>query len=295
MTRDRRFGLIAALSAWTLLMMPPTARADTTVDSMVVEDYSDIVIPNDLGFNDLSGNAGTINKDGRAYGAASLVRTPLGAPALRFIWDFTIDTDPTAFTGIFHSLFGLTRTQATFDGQTIELVHFPEHSLDLDRLDGILAEPGGPRSARRLAIAITFAGSQELKLRVELKDVDGGGRFTRFALAGSPDERVLSWDFRDPADYAVIGGDDLDLTKAKELALVIEREHVGDGVINPVRERCRSRASRSISTGPSSSRRTARSCTTCSSAAHASTSSTGPAARTGRSECPRIARRSATC
>lgn len=114
-------------------------------------------------------------------------------------------------------------------------VSFPEHSLDLDRIDGLLHEPGGPRSFHKVCILLTYQGSESLMLRVELKDAQGGGRFARFCLSRSPRRRMLCWNFRDPLTYRVIGGRDLDIHQAKVLSLVIEREHIADRVKNPER------------------------------------------------------------
>jgi hypothetical protein len=199
--------------------------------ALVLEDFTDIVTAADFGFNDLSGNTGSLNKDDRPYGRAVLRVSQTGPPVLRFEWDFGIDTDRTAFTGLFHSLFGLTDTRVTFDGTNVVPISFPEHSLDLDRIDGILAEPGGPRSLRNLHIALTYTGPEPLTLRLELKDVDGGVRFQRFVVPGSPGRQVVSWDFRNSFRLP----DSLDIHSAKVLGLVVEREHVGDRVRNPER------------------------------------------------------------
>jgi hypothetical protein len=224
-----RAGLLALLV--TVFAFPDVASGQGT-GAVVLEDYSDAVTAADLGFNDFSGSTGTINKDDRDYGRTRLVRSASGAHALRFEWDFSIGSDSEAFTGLFHALFGSTRAQVTEDGSTTRFISFPRHVLDLDAIDAPLAEPGGPRGVRALRLALVYTGGAELKLRLELKDVDGRGRFTRFALTGSPERRVLTWDFRNPASYGQIGAP-MDLHRAKELVLLVERNHVGDGVSNP--------------------------------------------------------------
>jgi hypothetical protein len=226
---------LCVLFAAALLVVGTSAasQAPGVVSEAVLEDFSDVVTPADLGFDDFAGNSGTINKDGLPYGTAQLARGADGRPALRFAWDFAIGPDREAFTGLFYSLFGLTDTLATFDGQNVQSIAFPEHSLDLDRIDGVLAEPGGPRSFRRLCASLVYQGAQTLGLRVELKDVDGSGRFTRFQVVRAAAPQTFCWNFRDPLEYRVIGTRDLDLGRAKVMSLVIERENVADRVANP--------------------------------------------------------------
>jgi len=219
------------------LLLTPQASAQQS--EVVLEDYSDIVTRNDLGFNDFSGNAGDLNKDNRPYGAGSLACAPRTTTevscSLQFDWNFAISADREAFTGLFYSLFGLTDTQATFDSRTVTTVSFPEHSLDLDQIDGALAEPAGPRSFAQLRLAVSHREPESLTLRVEVRDTQGGGRFTRFRLSGSPSQQVLTWSFRDPSTFTVLGGRDLNLRLAKVLSLVIERSHAADRVQNPDR------------------------------------------------------------
>jgi hypothetical protein len=201
----------------------------------ILEDFSDIVTPTDFGFNDFSGNFGTLNKDAKPFGQQTLACTNNILCALRFQWDFTIDTDREAFTGIFFSLFGLTDTKVTFDGQNIQTISFPEHALNLDRIDGSFLEPGAPRRFDEMKIEITNTEKGRPTLRLELKDVNGGGRFTRFRLAKKGKKKVLTWRFRDQQSYELIGGRDLDLGQAKTLNLVIERENIADDVKNPTK------------------------------------------------------------
>src|SRR5436189_211765 len=83
--------------------------------------------------------------------------------------------------GLAFSLFGLTATTTTFDGRRVEQLRFPEHSLDLDRLDGALVEPGGPRHADAVCASLAYRGSRPLGLRLELADAVGGRRFSRIS------------------------------------------------------------------------------------------------------------------
>ncbi len=200
-----------------------------------LEDFSDIVTSVDRGFNDFSGNMSSINKESKPYGLIDLECSDGDQCALRLEWDFSISDDPEAFTGIFLSLFGLTDTQVTFDGQTVETVSFPEHSLDLDDIDGALNEPDGARSYLNICVELSCQGAEDLMLRVELKDTQGGVRFTRLPFPGSPAPQVQCWDFRDPQSYGIPAGHDLDIHHAKVLTFIIERQHIADAVRNPER------------------------------------------------------------
>jgi hypothetical protein len=137
---------------------------------------------------------------------------------------------------MFTSLFGSLETLATFDGTTIETVEFPEHTLDLDRIDGLLNEPGGPRRIQTICLDLLYQEAEALQLRVELKDPQDGVRFTRLAVASSPTPQQHCWDFRNPALYGVPPDrQDADIHYAKELTLIVERHNVAADVQNPDR------------------------------------------------------------
>ncbi|MDQ4069170.1 MAG: twin-arginine translocation signal domain-containing protein, partial [Actinomycetota bacterium] len=237
---DRRQLLKAAaataatgLAGAALKIVPDVGHADAarTQTTPVLMDPVDLVTSVDLGFNEFGGNQGGLNKDGRPYGTLDLFAPPSEKAALRFAWSFN-DGDLEAFTGMFFSLFGLTDAMTTLDGQDVFRVEFPEHSLDLDRIDGILAEPGGPRAVRAVRTTVTYIGAGPLALRFELKDAGhpSGTRYWRLPLAPSVNPQVLVWDFRSSFRAA---GRDLDLHRAKVLSLVVERSNVGDAIRNP--------------------------------------------------------------
>lgn len=212
-----------------------TATFEVAIAFVTLEDFSDLVTSIDRGLNDFSGNTGDLNKDDRPYGQSALACAENGVCTVRFAWDFGVSEDQEAFTGLFMSLFGLTETLATFDGRTVETVSFPEHSLDLDRIDGALNEPGGPRRFLQVCVELSYQGTEELMLRMELKDTQEGARFTRLPFAGAPRPQTRCWDFRDPQSFRIAARRDLDIHQAKVLTFIIERQHVADGVRNPER------------------------------------------------------------
>ncbi|OPY89751.1 MAG: hypothetical protein A4E72_01000 [Syntrophus sp. PtaU1.Bin208] len=212
------------------------AAGQSVVSQAVLIDFSktNIVTKADSGINDFSGNMGALNKNGLSYGSSRLVCSKGNSCAQQFKWDFTIDSDREAYTGIFHSLFGLTDTLTTFDGTTVGTTSFPEHSLDLDRIDGPLIEPDGPRKFKTLRIELTNQGTAAVMLRVELKDTTGGGRYFRFKISAATAKTII-WKFRDASQYKTVGEKDLNLQKAKILSFVIERENIGDRIKNPLK------------------------------------------------------------
>lgn len=188
----------------------------------ILEDFEDVVTPTDLGFNDFSGNMGAINAD--YLQGLELVCSDEPECYLDLRWDFGGELE--VFTGMFFSLFGLTDTQATFDGTRVETVSFPEHALDLDRIDGPLSG-FPPRRFEQVCLRLGYSGEESLDLRLELKDARGGTRYTLLPVAASPAPQDYCWDFR--AGYAVPGGADLDLQQARQLVLVIEHTNPAAG------------------------------------------------------------------
>lgn len=230
----RRACAVVAIAAVAAGMFPPLSMAAAT--DVVLEDFKDIVTGNDRGFNDFSGNMGDINgwtESGSppSFGTGTVYCESATDCALRFSWDFGGQIN--AFTGQFVSLFGLTSTLWTRNGTTIETISFPEHTLDLDRVDGPVAEPGGARKFLQLCAELRYGWGQPLNLKIELQDVAGGRRFGRFQLQSAASPQTHCWSFRDSSAF-VPGTPDLDIHVAKVLAFVIERRHVGDGVDNPV-------------------------------------------------------------
>ena len=224
------FSFIALLACGSL-----QAANRTVLSRVVLEDFRDVITTNDFGFDDFGGNSGEINKAGISYGVRTLLKTEGGsAKALRFDWNFEVPGKPSdseAFTGLFFSVFGLTDTRATFDGQTMQTISFPEHNLDFNRLDGAFLEPGDRRKLNQLCIRLAYTTGLPMTLRIELGDASGGGRFTRFRIAASPNPCVFIWDFR--TRFRPFETGDIDLRRVKKVTLVIERKNSSANVTNP--------------------------------------------------------------
>lgn len=203
-------------------------RAQSSQD-IILEDFSDIVTRTDMGLNDFSGNMGVLND---RYIQEFALRCADGAPpcALQLTWNFGSATED--YTGLFFSLFGLTDTVVSLDRTTTVRVSFPEHSLDLDRIDGVVNAHLPGRSIESICFAATFAGNGALRLKAELKDsqTPAGFRSSYFTLSPASTPQSFCWDFR---RNFIQGGPDLNLHRAKVFSLIIERQNIGAGVSNP--------------------------------------------------------------
>ncbi|MCP5120292.1 MAG: hypothetical protein GY953_56575, partial [bacterium] len=228
----RSFSLAIPMTV-TLLSLGGSFLRGQTVTEAVLEDFTDMVTAADQDVNDFGGNIGVVNKDGVPYGHTFVVTN---GPTSQMVltWDFGFGVDPNPFTGVFFSLFGRTDTQTTQDGQTVETVRYPEHSLDLDRVDGALSEPGGDRRYLGLVIRVRNDNSADVVMKLELTDTSGGGRVTNIRLRGGGGVRLIIWDFRNPAQFDVLGHD-LDIHNAKLLTVVVERRSGLAAVRNPDR------------------------------------------------------------
>jgi hypothetical protein len=206
-----------------------------SADTVTIEDFDDIVTENDFGFSDFFGGGGVTNSgETDEFGQTALsCEGPSFSCAMRFSWDFVNELE--AFTGIFMSIFGPIETRTTFDGSNVETIAFPEHSLDLDDVDGGLNSPQGLRKYLKVCIELSYQGVQPLELRTELKDVADGLRFTRLHVTNAAEPQVHCWDFRDPASYTISDqASDLNIHQAKILTFIIERQNIADNVDNPV-------------------------------------------------------------
>ncbi len=200
--------------------------------AVVLEDFSDMVTLQDASVNDFSGNMGVINKDDLPFGKTSIISRDGRKSALKFDWDFSNTSDEIAFTGLFFSLFGLSDANVSFDGISQHKIRFDEHSLDLDRLDGVLSEAWGERKAKAIWFEVLYNGKRPVHVRLELKDTAGRAMYTRIKLSPCPNLQKVAWPFRNEKHRRQLGGFP-DLRQAKMLTCMVERRHQGDRIQNP--------------------------------------------------------------
>ncbi|MCA9963484.1 MAG: VCBS repeat-containing protein [Anaerolineales bacterium] len=210
------FALLAIIVTQTAVYGLPLEQEAITFDTVTLEDYSDIITPLDLGFNDFGGNSGFLEEQFIHKEVRCLDITT--SCYLHLAWDFGANN--TAFTGIFHSLSGLTDNQVTFDGGPPINAKYPEHFLNLDDVDGILQDANGDRRFLEICTEITYAVGDAFQLKLELTDTTGKQRFTRVLITPHTTPQTYCWDFRNSFIESQQG---FLLTQAKLLAFVIER------------------------------------------------------------------------
>ncbi|MCO6459339.1 MAG: hypothetical protein J5I93_28855 [Pirellulaceae bacterium] len=205
----------------------------------VVDNWNNEVTRNDLGFNDFAGNTGTTET------VAGTTRLELSRQSrgdtggsLELSFDFT-GQGSEVFAGYFASLFGLTDTLISLDGDPAEpadTTRLPGYFLDTqDVYRGSLPLAG--RSLEQLAFDYQRISPEPITLKVELRDEAGWDVFTRRPLAGpAASWRTIVLDI--PADFqdSISGGGDPSAFNWRELStlsVIIERNNVGAGIANP--------------------------------------------------------------
>jgi len=197
------------------------------------EDFNDMITVTDTGFNDFSGNMGIVNKDGVPYIEAPLNISSLSQDepggSLRISYDFTKGDDEEAFAGIFMSLFGLTETQGTFDGETVEVINFSNYTIDFKNIFGELQET--PKDVEYVRFYVKGAPAPEDKiiLRVELKDNKGSTAYYRVSIPNINE----SWQEVEIPIESFIRIDNVDLHHMKLLNFIIERNNYAGNIHNP--------------------------------------------------------------
>jgi len=220
----------AALCATTLLGAREALPQQVSVTEAVVEDFTDVVTRRDLRTNDFSGDIRVVNPGAVPYGSTELLPKSGTGTALRLDWSFPAEGDAAPQTGISFDLFGPSERRVSYDGQSVSIVRFDEHVLNLNRVDGILRTAA--RNFRTARVGLIYRGAEPLTIRLELRDPLGGGRFIRLPVTGQAQRQVLVWDFRDALSYHVIDDQDLDEKSAKTLSVLIERD--AGGGANPL-------------------------------------------------------------
>ena len=197
----------------------------------VFEDFNDFVTKNDTGFNDFQGNSGAIDSTGGDLVVLAIVPDSQDAPghALRLNIDFSMTADTEAFAGWFNSMFGLTSTRATFDGETVVDLPFPQYTIDMtDLFAEHLGEPD--LDIEQIRLFLKNEADQAVIIKFELKNSNGPAVFARRTLEANEtmwSEVVLLV----PDDFS--SNPNFDYTRVKEFNLIVERNNNSANVHNP--------------------------------------------------------------
>lgn len=215
----------------------PAIRLEGEIENIgceyIFEDFNDMITVTDTGFNDFSGNMGIVNKNGVPYIEAPLNISSLSQDepggSLRISYDFTKGDDEEAFAGIFMSLFGLTETQGTFDGETVEVIDFSNYTIDFKNIFGELQETPKDFEYVRFYVKGVLGTENKIILRVELKDNKGSTAYYRVSIPNINE----SWQEVEIPIESFIRVDNVDLHCMKILNFIIERNHYADNIHNP--------------------------------------------------------------
>lgn len=223
---------------WAVLAgaAPSTPLPTKTGEVFVVDDFDHKVTAADVGFNAFSGNVGATEA---ATGIVTLAHSALSSGreggSLEIAFDFT-GQEPEAFAGLFMSLFGLTDTLVSFDGQEpSEPTPFPGYFLDTrDLFRDSLAFPDS--SVEDLRLDLRLESATNVVLKIELKDENGFDVFTRRTLSSNGGWQTFM--LRMPGDFddSATGQGDLsgfDWRRVSLLTLLVERRNVAGGIENP--------------------------------------------------------------
>lgn len=194
------------------LLHPLSGQTNTQV---ILEDWTDIVTANDLGFTDFSGNSGLLER----YGTNTVEGTDL-----KFSWNFLTEFE--AYTGQFFSLFGLTENRVTFDGKDSVTIVWNDYYLNLDNIEGDhIISPYGSKQVESIWMTLDNILSETVKIKLELSDISDNKCYQYFTL--DPGENTVSWDFRNDKTGTI------DYSKCKLFSFIIERRHIANNVLNP--------------------------------------------------------------
>lgn len=210
----------------------------------MVDNFDYKVTEADLGLNFFSGNMGAVNEPApapeQAANATLAVATNScsstgGSLALAF--DFN-GYPPESFGGCFQSLLVLTDTKLVLDGSREEPTNstpFPGYYLDFDDFYRGFA-PWPDRTIDTLVFDVRLVtNGQPVLVKIELQDESGFDIFCRRQVAGTGWQTISVP--RSAFTRSVVGHDNpagFRWDQVTLLSLLVERLHVGDGVLNPV-------------------------------------------------------------
>ena len=238
--------LHAGATAWTYFatagvnpLLPQLDIPDQTQGlTFVVDDWNNKVTETDLGHNDFAGNSGAIES------VPNLIEIGLsdessGLPGGSLDVEFNFTGAPAnSFTGAFSSLFGLTDTLVSLDGSGVEPpapTPFPGYYLDMTDVYRGFANLAD-RRIDRMQLNTKLLSPQNVTVKIQLQDEAGFDVFTRRTLNAGADWETLSIAVPDGFDRSLAGHGDpagFDWRRVSVCAVIVERENVGDGIVNP--------------------------------------------------------------
>jgi len=206
----------------------------------IIDDFNNEVTQNDLGSNYFMGNTGAVEwEEGLTTISLSEESNGPSGGSLRVSFDFSGQPDAGPFAGFFASLFGLTDTKVSLDGsgeEPEESWHFPDYFLDTQDIYRDFL-PWPDRSLEELRFDARLQSSEDVSLKIELRDEDDFDVFTRRTITNGGTQ-WQDFTLSLPADFddSVAGEGNtapFDWQRVSLLAIIVERKNIGAGVDNP--------------------------------------------------------------
>lgn len=249
--RYLRFLLLGLLVLAAVLFLPPAnAYKDSSAlpsqlplptklgEVFVVDDFNNDVTQGDLGSNYFMGNTGATES---AEGITTISRSDESngsvGGSLRIEFDFTGQPAEGPFAGYFGSLFGLTDTKVSLDGtEPPDTTWFPDYFLDTEDIYRDFSSLPD-RSVEELQFDVRLESSEDVTLKIELRDEDDFDVFTRHTItdtggAWQPISLVVPDSFTDSVEGAGNTAP-FDWNQVSVFSLIVERANLGAGVDNP--------------------------------------------------------------
>ncbi|MCY2990968.1 MAG: hypothetical protein NTY19_24295 [Planctomycetota bacterium] len=205
----------------------------------VVDDWNNKVTESDLGSNYFAGNSGAVESTaGTMQTGLSSESNGTAGGSLDLNFDFT-GAPAESFAGVFTSLFGLTDTLVSLDGSGVQpasTTAFPNYYLDMTDIYRGFGTMSG-RSIERMQFDVKLASSAPVTLKIQLQDEAGFDVFTRRTInpAGGA-WQTISVDVPGGFDHSLAGQGNpagFNWQRVSLCTLIVERENVGDNVVNP--------------------------------------------------------------
>jgi hypothetical protein len=206
----------------------------------VIDDFDNDVTRSDLGFNYFMGNTGaTESAEGTTTISWSEESNGSVGGSLNISFDFTGQPAEGPFAGYFASLFGLTDTKVSLDGsgtEPEETTPFPGYFLDTEDIYRDLSSLPD-RSVEELQFDIRLESSEDVTLKIELRDEEDFDVFTRRTITDTGGGwQPISLAIPDSFTDSVEGGGNpapFDWNRVSVFSVIVERVNEGAGVSNP--------------------------------------------------------------
>jgi hypothetical protein len=224
--------LIAGLGRYNSVFGSQQAIPNKIGQVFVIDNWDNVITKNDLGFNYFSGNTGAVElvRETTSITESNNSNGSVGG-SLDISYAFTDVNNE--YAGYFASLFGLTDTKITLDGNSVEpntSTPFPGYFLDTqDIYRGFSMFPN--RNVEELRFDVLLESSDDIIIKVELKDENDIDVFA-YCLVTNTGETWQTYSLGIPENFYDETGR-FNWRQVSTFAIIVEHNNVGAGVHNP--------------------------------------------------------------